>query len=110
MGLGFDASLDRPEPLRELLRPVAIWLGIASFFAGTIATGATLAAGGTGTLTGPLLLFLGVSLIGGGFLMEPTEFLLDPELEFSGREWYFVAAVSVLFVLLTAGAIVAALV
>ena len=95
-GLEFDAQLHRPESLADGLRPLAIWLGLGTFFLGALALGATLAQGAAGAFTGPMLLLLGVSLVGGGFLMEPTEFALDPEVEFSGREWYVVAGASVL--------------
>ena len=64
---------------------------------GAIALGAQLAdqPGATEAVTGPLLLLLGVALVGGGFLMDPTGLFLDPDVEFSGRQWYVVAGASV---------------
>jgi hypothetical protein len=103
MGRGFelDTRLHRPDSLRELLRPLAIWLGLVTFFLGAIALGARLArAETTEAFVGPMLLLLGVALVGGGFLMDRTDFLLDPEVEFSGREWYVVAGASVLLLAL----------
>jgi hypothetical protein len=104
MGLGFefDPSIERPDPLRTALRPFAIWLGMVSFLVGAIVFGATLAdqSGQVEAFTGPMLLLLGVSLVGGGFLMEATDLFLDPEIEFSGREWYVVAGASVLLLTL----------
>lgn len=111
MGRGFelDAPLDRPDFLRELLRPLAIWLGLVTFFVGAIVLGAYLAdSGGSGEFTGPMFLLLGVALVGGGFLMDTTDFFIDPEIEFAGREWYVVAGASVLLLALAvvAGALV----
>jgi hypothetical protein len=96
-GLELDEIIDRPDHLRTVLRPLAIWLGISSFFVGAISLGSTLAtqSGTVEATTGPMLLLLGVSLAGGGFLMEPTELFLDPEIEFDGRTWYVVAGSSV---------------
>ncbi|MEF8784625.1 MAG: hypothetical protein V5A45_01740 [Haloarculaceae archaeon] len=96
-GLEFDTLVDRPDSLSTVVRPLAIWLGLTSFFVGAIAFGATLAAqsGPVETATGPMLLLLGVSLVGGGFLMEQTALFLDPEIEFRGRQWYVVAGASV---------------
>ncbi len=96
-GFELDAIVERPDSLHTVVRPLAIWLGLASFLFGAIAFGATLAAQSAtvGTVTGPMLLLLGVSLVGGGFLMESTELFLDPDIEFQGREWYIVATASV---------------
>ncbi len=107
-GFELDRLLDRPDSLRDLLRPLSIWLGLTVFLAGAITLGAALAAG-TDPILGPLLLLLGVSLVGGGFTMTPSDFFLDPETEFVGPRRYFVAGVSVLFVLLAAVAFVAVL-
>jgi hypothetical protein len=76
--------------------------------AGTLALGATLATPGgeAEPFLGPLFLLLGVSLIGGGFTMDATEFFLDPEIEFSGTRRYFVAGVSLLFLVLSAAVLV----
>jgi|AntRauTorcE11898_2_1112593.scaffolds.fasta_scaffold76740_1 hypothetical protein len=96
-GLELDALVERPDSLRTVVRPLAIWVGLASFFVGAIAFGAMLAAqSGTGeTVIGPMLLLLGVSLVGGGFLMDRTELFLDPEIEFRGRQWSVVASASI---------------
>ena len=98
MGRGFDfeTDFDGPDSRRDALRPLAIWLGLSTFLVGAIVLGARLAQSGSAeAFAGPMLLLLGVSLVGGGFLMEPTDLFLDPEIEFSGREWYVVAGASV---------------
>jgi hypothetical protein len=110
MGRGFesDTQLHRPDSLADSLRPLAIWLGLGTFFLGAILLGASLARESADAVVGPMFLLLGVSLVGGGFLMDPTEFFLDPEIEFTGREWYVVAGASVLLLALAviAGALV----
>jgi hypothetical protein len=108
---GLDVPFDRPDPLRECLRPAAIWLGLAAFFVGALALGATLAArqsGAARAFTGPVLLLLGVALVGGGFTMSPTEFRLDPDIEFDGRRRYLVAGSSALLLAVAAGAMLLA--
>jgi hypothetical protein len=104
MELGFNSFRLRPGSLRRYLRPAAIWLGLGTFFAGALFLGATLAApaGSAEIFTGPMLLLLGVSLIGGGFTMDVTDFLLDPKIEFEGRHRIFVAGISLLFLVLSA--------
>ena len=111
MELDLDAGFERPEPLRTVLRPLAIWLGLAVFFLGSIALGAALAAqsGTVRAFVGPMLLVLGVALVGGGFTMEPTPLVLDPDIEFTGREWYGLVCISVLFLLVAVVAFLAAL-
>jgi hypothetical protein len=105
-GFGFDTRLDRPDSLRESLRPLAIWLGLGTFFVGALALGAALAdqSGATEAFAGPMFLLLGVALVGGGFLMDTTDFFLDPEVEFDGREWYVVAGASLFLLVLAVGA------
>ena len=107
MELGLEALVDRPDSLRPRLRPVAIWLGLVTFLAGAIRLGATLA-GGTDPFTGPVLLLLGVALVGGGFAMNPTTHALDPDVEFDRARRHFVVGVSALFLLLAAGVVVLA--
>ena len=97
----FDVHLDGIDG-RSLVRPAAIWLGLATFFFGSILFGETLATSAT-AFEGPLFMLLGVALVGGGFTMEPSEFEYDPEIAFSGRRYYVVAGVSALFVAVTAG-------
>jgi hypothetical protein len=100
----------RSEPgdvalLSRYLRPAAIFLGLGVFLLGSLVLGAALAISRppqTYAYGGPLLLLLGVSLIGGGFVMEPSEYWIDPEIEFAGPWRYFVAGVSVLFLVLVA--------
>ena len=107
MELGIDALVDRPDSLRPRLRPVAIWLGLVTFLAGAIGLGAALA-GGAEPFTGPLLLLLGVALVGGGFGMTPTTNALDPDLEFDRARRSFVVAVSALFLVLAVAVVVLA--
>jgi hypothetical protein len=63
-----------------------IWLGIASFFVGSIGVGATLAARQVAGAVAPApgaglaLLSLGVAYVGIGFAMEPTGSPYDPDL------------------------------
>ncbi len=85
-----------------LVRPAAIWLGLGSFFVGSILFGDALAGTGAIPHAGPLLMLLGVALVGGGFTMEPTDFEYDPGLTFSGMEWYVITGVSALFVAVSA--------
>jgi len=107
-----DSVIPRPALSSALLRPATIWAGLALFFAGTLVLGATLAAesGGTDPFSGPILLLLGVSLIGAGFAMEPADRFLDPDVRFEGTRRYFAAGVSLLFGLLAVAALVVALV
>jgi hypothetical protein len=107
-GFELDRWLDRRLSVRDHLRPLAIWLGLTVFMAGSIALGAALAEG-VDSVVGPLLMILGVSLVGGGFTMAPTDSFLDPDIEFTDEQWYFVAAVSVLFLLIAAISFVVAL-
>jgi hypothetical protein len=100
-GFELDRWLDRPVSPRDLLRPLAIWLGLTVFLAGSIVLGAALAEGAD-SVVGPLLMLLGVSLVGGGFTITPSDFFLDPEIEFAGTQWYFVVGVSLLFLLIAA--------
>jgi hypothetical protein len=108
MDLQLRESLDRPDPLRVCLRPLSIWLGLATFLGGSILLGSTLASPNADPFAGPLLLLVGVALVGGGFTMEPTDLFPDPEVAFTGSERYFGAAVSVLFVLLAGAVLVLA--
>lgn len=111
MKIGLRDPLDRPVSLRDCLRPVAIWLGLACFFLGSIFLGDTLAArqfGDAEAFTGPVLMSLGVSLVGGGFTMDPTNRRLDPVVTFQGRQQYIVAGLSGLFLALAAIAMVLA--
>lgn len=108
-GLELDTQLNRPDSLHDVLRPLAIWLGLGTFFVGAIVLGGRLAESGMAeAFTGPMLLLLGVALVGGGFLIEPTGFFLDPEVEFAGRVWYVVAGATVFLLVLAivAGALV----
>ena len=95
-GLELDVPFDRPDSPRDLFRPLAIWFGLAVFLLGAVTLGAALAdqSGAVEAFTGPMLLVLGVALVGGGFLMEQSDFFLDPEIEFEGREWYLVVGTS----------------
>ncbi|MFT4921911.1 MAG: hypothetical protein ACI8XM_001119 [Haloarculaceae archaeon] len=91
------------RPYVQYVRPLAICFGLGVFFVGSIVLGSALAATQPSRLQsylGPLLLLLGVSLIGGGFVMEPTEYWLDPEVSFDGPHLYFVAGSSGLFLVL----------
>lgn len=92
-------------PLSRALRPVAVFLGLAAFLVGAVVLGAALAADHSARLTlytGPMLMLLGVSLVGGALVMEPSEYWLDPEVEITGLPRYFVVGVSGLFVLVVA--------
>ncbi len=102
MELTPDGTLSRPEGSPQLLRPAAIWLGLGSFLVGSLFLGVTLAAENTTPFAGPILLLLGVALIGGGFTMETAPSRLDPDIEFEGLRWYFVAGISTLFLCLSA--------
>ena len=98
------------EPLSKSLRPAAIFLGLGVFLLGAIVLGAALAADGTSRLlayTGTLLMLLGVSLIGGALVMDPSDFWLDPEIELEGPGRYLVVALSVLCLLFAAVAMFA---
>jgi len=108
----FDSVIARPALSSALLRPATIWSGLASFFAGALVLGGTLAdqSGGADPFTGPILLLFGVSLVGGGFAMEPVDQFLDPDVAFEGTGRYFAAGVSLLFGLLAVAALVLALV
>ena len=91
------------EPLSRYLRPTAIFLGLSLFLVGSLVLGAALAIEQLPQVYrygGPILLLIGVSLVGGGFVMESSEYWLDPEIEFASPWRYFVAGVSVLFLVL----------
>ncbi|MFB6233092.1 MAG: hypothetical protein ABEH61_02420 [Haloarculaceae archaeon] len=93
------------EPLSRTLRPVAVYLGLAAFLIGSVVLGTALAADQPARVTvytGPMLLLLGVSLVGGALVMEPSEFWLDPDIEFTGLPRYVATGVSSLFVLVVA--------
>jgi len=95
----------RVEPLSRALRPFGVFLGLAVFLLGAVVLGDALATDAPAVVaryTGPMLMALGVSLVGGAFVMEPTSYWLDPEIEFDGPKRYFVAGVSALFVLVVA--------
>ena len=86
-------------PLRYL-RPAAIFAGLAVFLLGALVLGAALASTPAPRVYlsgGPILLLLGVALVGGGLVMEPSEYWLDPEVEFTGLQRQFVAGASALF-------------
>lgn len=100
-----QSELTDVEPLSRYLRPAAIFLGLGVFLLGSLVLGAALAIDRLPQMYlygGSILLLLGVSLIGGGFVMEASEFWLDPEIEFAGPWRYFVAGVSALFLALAA--------
>jgi hypothetical protein len=98
-------SDDRIDPL-TLVRPAAIWLGLAVFLFGSILFGNALTGTGTQPFEGPLFMLLGVALVGGGFTMDASEFEYDPEIEFSGLEYYVVAGLSALFLLVAIAVLV----
>jgi hypothetical protein len=98
--------IDRIEPPRHL-RTAAIFAGLGTFLLGAIVLGSALAVEQPGriqTYVGPMLLLLGVSLIGGGFVMRRSDHWLDPELTFEGGRRYFVAGTALVSVVL-AGAV-----
>jgi hypothetical protein len=97
-----DGSFDRPTPLSAVLRPLGLWLGLGSFLAGAILLGGALDAPGAEPFAGPLLLLLGVALVGGVFAMEPTGYRPDPEIEFTAPRRYLAVGVAALFVVLAA--------
>ena len=109
MELDIEGSFDRPSRLPAVLRPLGIWLGLGAFLAGSILLGGALAAPGAEPFAGPLLLVLGVALVGGAFAMEPTGLQLDPEIEFTGSERYLAVGVAALFVILAAAVLALAL-
>lgn len=83
-------------------------LGLGTFLLGAIVLGSALAATRPGRVqlyTGPLLVLLGVSLVGGGFDTSPSDHWLHPEVEFAGTPRYVVGGVSALC--LTVAALVA---
>jgi hypothetical protein len=85
------------------LRPAAIFLGLGVFLLGALVLGAALATirpPRVYVYSGPLLLALGVALVGGALVMDPSEYWLDPDVEFRGWRRVVVVAVSVGFVVL----------
>jgi len=105
--LGPAADIEAPS---ESLRPTAIFLGLGVFLLGAIILGAALADTQPSrflAFTGALLVILGVSLVGGALVMAPSDYWLDPDIEFEGPERYLVVAVSVLSLLFAAVAMFA---
>lgn len=109
MDLALDDPGTRIEP-SGLVRPAAIWVGLGTFLLGSILFGDTLARAGTQPFEGPVLMLLGVALVGGGFTMDRSEMVYDPEIEFSGLEYYAVAGVSTLLLVVAAVLLVLSLV
>jgi hypothetical protein len=105
MEIQLEEHSEALEPLQRYLRPSAIFLGLGTFLLGAIVLGSALAAARPAHVElylGPLVLLLGVGLVGGAFLMEPSDHWLDPEVAFEGLRRYFVATVSTASVLLAA--------
>ena len=96
---GLEEELDL---YTRYLRPGAIFLGLGVLLLGAIVLGASLTVSQPPRMyvySGPILVLLGVSLVGGGLVMEPSEYWLDPEIEFVGWQRNFVAGISVAFLL-----------
>jgi hypothetical protein len=108
MELGPNGSSNRPFPRYRYLRPAAVWLGLASFFVGSLFLGATLAPPEESAepLAGPVLLSVGVGLVGGAFTTDATDVALDPDVEFEGVGRYFAAGISVVFLSLSIAVLV----
>lgn len=109
MDYALDESLDDIADA-AVARPVAIWLGLVGFFLGSVLFGNALASAGTRPFGGPLLMLLGVALVGGGFTMAPTGLAFDPDIEFSGLARSVIVGCSSLFVVLAALVLIASLV
>jgi hypothetical protein len=93
-------AIDLPVPY---LRPAAIFLGLGVFLFGALVLGAALTTPRPPRVyvySGPLLLALGVSLVGGALVMDPSGYWLDPDVEFRGWQRGVVVVASAGFVVL----------
>lgn len=101
MEIDLEPAADITAPSKSF-RPAAIFLGLGVFLLGSILLGADLAATETSRLlayTGSLLALLGVALVGGALVMAPSDYWLDPDIEFEGPRRYLVVTLSVLSLL-----------